>query len=119
MRADFRRKEPEVAARECVIEKVIVLPDEEYDFFTKHLLHDYDFIDQNRGMMGEWNGAWHCLLVTGDNAGEGVLVQSEGASYARYSAFVPFVSDLIVQENCMECGREVTTQTEGCSQQMV
>lgn len=119
MRADFRRKEPEVAVNECVIEKVIVLPDAEYDYFTQHLLHDYDFIDENRGLMGEWNGAWHCLLVTGDKAVEGVLVQSEGSSYARYSAFVPSVSDLIVQEKCVKYGYRETGQSEGCSQQMV
>lgn len=47
MRADFRRKEPEAKVNECVIEKVIVLPDAEYDYFAKHLLYDYDFIHKN------------------------------------------------------------------------
>lgn len=112
MRADFRRKEPRVAAMECVIEKTIVLSSKEYDFFTKHLLCDYDFIAQNRELMGEWDSAWHCLLVTGEGREEGVLVQSEGASYARYSSFVPSISALMAQENCMECGTVIKEQTE-------
>lgn len=119
MRADFRRKEPRVAAKKCVIEKTIVLSAEEYDHFTNHLLHDHDFIEQNRELMGEWDGAWHCLLVTGEGVEEGVLVQSEGTSYARYSALVPSVSALIVQENRMGCGQETEEPVKECSQQMI
>lgn len=119
MRADFRRKEPEAKVNECVIEKVIVLPDAEYDYFTKHLLYDYDFIDENRELMGEWDSVWHCLLVTGDRNGEGVLVQSEGSSYARYSAFVPSVSGLNIQEKCEKYGHRENTQAEKYCQQMI
>ena len=119
MRADFRRKEPEAKVNECVIEKVIVLPDAEYDYFTRHLLHDYDFIDENRELMGEWDRVWHCLLVTGDSNGEGVLVQSEGSSYARYSAFVPSLFGLIIQEKCEKYGHRENTQAEKYCQQMI
>ena len=98
---------------------MIVLPNAEYDYFTRHLLHDYDFIDENRELMGEWDGAWHCLLVTGENTGEGVLVQSEGSSYARYSAFVPSVSGLIIQEKCEKYGHRENTQAEKYCQQMI
>ena len=79
----------------------------------------YDFIDENRELMGEWDGAWHCLLVTGENTGDGVLVQSEGSSYARYSAFVPSVSGLIVQEKCEKYGHRENAQTKGYSQQIL
>lgn len=44
MRAVFYRKEPEIEANEFCVEKVIVLPAGEYESFTKHLMHDYDFI---------------------------------------------------------------------------
>lgn len=118
MRAEFHRKEAEVRAKECVIEKVIRLPGEEYAAFTQRLLKDYDFIEQNRELMGEKGSVWHCLLVTGEGVEEGVLVQSEGASYARYSSFVPSVSAMIGQENGMECREEMKKQTEGMCQQM-
>lgn len=118
MRAEFNRKEPWVKAKECVIEKVIRLSAEEYAAFTQSLLHDYDFIEENRELMGEKDGVWHCLLVTGEGMEEGVLVQSEGASYARYSSFVPSVSVLIAQENCMDRAEEMKEQEEGVCQQM-
>jgi hypothetical protein len=34
-------------------------------------------------------GRHHCLLVVGDGRRDGILVNSEGGAYARYSAFVP------------------------------
>lgn len=118
MRAEFKRKEPEVRAKECVIEKVIRLPEEEYAAFTQRLLSDYDFIEQNRELMGEKDGAWHCLLVTGEGMEEGVLVQSEGASYARYSSFVPSVSALLTQENSMVHEEAMEEMEKGVCQQM-
>ena len=57
--------------------------------------------------------------MTGENTGEGVLVQSEGSSYARYSAFVPSVSGLIVQEKCEKYGHRENAQTKGYSQQIL
>lgn len=115
MRAEFKRKEPEVRAKECVIEKTIKLTENEYAAFTQHLLKDYDFIDQNKELMMEKDGVWHCILVTGEGMDEGVLVQSEGASYARYSSFVPSVSAWMEQENCMEQEME----TDSYKQQMM
>lgn len=83
MRAVFYRKEPEIEANEFCVEKVIVLPAGEYESFTKHLMHDYDFIRDNVDLMCEKDGVWHCLLVTGEGTEDGVLVESEGSSYAR------------------------------------
>lgn len=36
-----------------------------------------------------------CILVTGENTMEGILVESEGADYARYSAFLSDVRTII------------------------
>lgn len=47
------RKEPEIEANEFCVEKVIVLPAGEYESFTKHLMHDYDFIRDNVDLMCE------------------------------------------------------------------
>lgn len=113
MRAVFFRKEPEIEANEFRVEKVIVLPANEYESFTKHLMHDYDFIRDNVDLMCEKDGVWHCLLVTGEGMEEGVLVESEGSSYARYAAFVPSVKEI------MEQYQEVQdTQTAGMNMTM-
>ena len=102
MRAVFLRKEPEIDASEFCVEKVITLPAKEYESFTRHLMHDYDFIRDNVDLMCEKDGVWHCLLVTGEGMVEGVLVESEGSSYARYAAFVPSVKEIMEQYQEME-----------------
>lgn len=102
MIALFMRKESEIEAQEAVVEKVIVLPKEEYIHFTENLMHDYDFLKENANVMYEENDVWHCVLVTGEGVNEGVLVESEGASYARYSAFVPVVNEIIEQFNAIQ-----------------
>ena len=113
MRAVFFRKEPEIEANEFCVEKVIVLPANEYESFTKHLMHKHDFIRENVDLMCEKDGVWHCLLITGEGMEDGVLVESEGSSYARYAAFVPSVKEI------MEQYQEVQeTQTAGMNMTM-
>lgn len=113
MRAVFFRKEPEIEANEFCVEKVIVLPANEYESFTKHLMHDYDFIRDNVDLMCEKDGVWHCLLVTGEGMEDGVLVESEGSSYARYATFVPSTGEIIRQYQAIQ--ETVSEQEEsGC-----
>lgn len=63
--------------------------------------------------MHEKDGVWHCLLVTGEDMDEGVLVESEGSAYARYSAFVPSAQGIIRQYQDM-----LETQTDGMRMKM-
>ena len=73
-----------------------------YESFTNHLMHKHDFIRENLDFMYEKDGVRHCLLVTGEGMEEGVLVESEGSSYARYFAFVPSVSGILEQEQAVK-----------------
>ena len=57
---------------------------------------------ENVDLMYEKDGVWHCLLVAGEGMDEGVLVESEGSAYARYSAFVPFAQEIIRQYQDMQ-----------------
>lgn len=64
MRAAFQGKEPQICAKECTIEKIIVLPVQQYEKFTKNLLQRYDFIAENLNLMGISGDTWNCILVT-------------------------------------------------------
>ena len=64
-------------------------------------------------LMCEKDGVWHCLLVTGEGTEDGVLVESEGSSYGRYSAFVPSVKEIMEQHQAMQ-----ETQTAGMNMGM-
>lgn len=91
-RAVFMRKDNKISASEFVVEKIVELPQREYEFFTANMMNDYSFIKENKELMYLEQNIWHCLLVVGEDGNEGVLVESDGSDYARYSAFVPDVS---------------------------
>lgn len=118
MRAEFKRKEVQIQAGEFQVNKVICLSPGEYARFTRNLSKDYDFIAENAELMGVKHGVWQCILVTGEGMEDGVLVESEGASYARYSAFVPSVKEIISQYQKMESAQTEYVLEEGNMQQM-
>ena len=73
-----------------VVEKVIELTKEKYNTFSNDLFSDYDFISENiEKMYVDNNQIWHCILVKTFGEREGILVESEGYDYARYSAYYP------------------------------
>ena len=95
MKTNFIRK-PEaselIPQDEFVIEKVIKLPNNEFTSFVHNPLFDYDFIKENKELMRIDNyEIWHCILVTGEGYDFGILVNSEGSSYARYASFIPLL----------------------------
>ena len=74
------------------VEKVVVLSDAEYAIFRKEgFVQDQIFLFENCNYM--WfdptESCWHCLLVKGEHSREGILVEAEGYSYARYASHVP------------------------------
>lgn len=95
-KAIFERKLDCFKAQDCTIEKVIHLGSEEYDRFRGNILDDYDFIKENTGLMRcDENGVFHCLLVVGENRNDGILLESEGYSYGRYSEFLPNAAEFL------------------------
>ena len=89
IKAIFHRKEPELDLKDCVFERAVFLPDDQYRKFQKNVLDDYDFISQYRDEMYQEGDTVHCILVKGMNSSDGILVNSEGSGYARYSAYLP------------------------------
>jgi hypothetical protein len=88
--AVFDRKISDLEPTDCVIEKVVRLSGAEFDRFAGSMLEERDFIrDNNQLMRVDSEDKAHCLLVVGDGRRDGILVNSEGASYARYSALLP------------------------------
>jgi len=89
LQAVFQRKADEFPAWDCVIEKIVELPEAEYRFFKTHPLRDASFIAENTDLMHrDPNGVCHCLLVLGKDCSDGVLIESEGYHYARYASFM-------------------------------
>ncbi len=75
---------------EFVIEKEIVIDSDLFESFIQDPLNDYDFIKENIDIMYCDNeGTFHCIFVTSDKHDFGILVESEGYHYARYTAYLP------------------------------
>lgn len=89
LNATFQSKQPAMEEAPCEVCKVICLTDREYAFFKKHLMCEYDFLRKNAEWMGFRNGIRQCVLVMGETSEDGVLVDSSGYGYARYTA--PFL----------------------------
>ena len=95
-KAVFQRKTIEFEPKDCIIEKVITLASQEYDAFSENMLDNYDFIRDNKEIQYcDSQGIYHCILVMGEERKDGILVESEGYEYARYSAFLPNADDFL------------------------
>ena len=72
------------------------LDDNAWQYFSNHLLNDYDFIEQYADDMGVGSdGIVNALLVFNEKTGEGILVNSSGYAYARYSAYLPYAKQTL------------------------
>ena len=89
------RKEPAFEVRSCVVEKAVGVSHAEFENLRRNTLEDNDLIAKNKGNM--WFGAddkYHCLLVYDNEQGDGLLIESEGYSYARYAQYIPHAKQI-------------------------
>lgn len=97
--AVFKRKDPEIETTPCFIEAIESMGKEEFSYFKKNLLQDCDFIKNNiANMYHDKNGVCHCILALCEDSGDGILINSSGSSYARYTCFMPCIKPYIDQQ---------------------
>ena len=98
IQAELRRKQSEYEGEACVVDKVIELPAQRFQQFSRALLIDYDFIAENKNAIRHDDDARHCLLILDADGTDGFLVDPQGYNYARYSAFVPNARSLLTPD---------------------
>lgn len=75
-------------------------------------MYEYDFLRKNAERMGFHNGIRQCVLVMGENSEDGVLVDSSGYGYARYTApFLGARSYMALREQNMQVSGELKNLT--------
>ncbi len=90
------RKESEFRTKSCVVEKAIAVPHAEFDDLKRHPLRDNDLIAENVDLMYcDRDDNYHCLLIYDEENGDGLLIESEGTSYARYAQYIPSAKRLV------------------------
>ncbi len=114
-KTQLQHKEPVIDTDECRIVAVETLEHSQFDHFQKHLLDDYDFIADHAENLYKANESNNCLLVLGEGFDYGILVNSEGSAYARYSAVLPRAKEIFdaqikrIADYCVYEGTHNTT----------
>ena len=94
------RKEPKFKTYTCVVEKAVSVPNEEFERLKHAPMCNNDLISKNLNSMWYGNGVIHCLLIYDKQQGDGLLIESEGATYARYAQYIPNAK--LLYENHMQ-----------------
>lgn len=90
------RKESEFRTKSCVVEKAIAVSHGEFEYLKSHPLRENDLIAEHSEMMFcDCDGIYHCLLIYDKENGDGLLIESEGFSYARYAQYIPRAKELV------------------------
>ncbi len=98
IQAELKRKQSEYEGEPCSVDKVIELPAQRFQQFSRALLPDYDFIAENKTAIRHDTDLRHCLLILDAEGTDGILVDPQGYNYARYSAFVPNARSLLTPD---------------------
>ena len=85
------------------VEKVIPLYGKRFEQMKNHPLDDCPEIIENRDLMYMKGNTAHCILFIDANGSDGILVEAEGADYARKSQFIPNAR-AIVEANDITAG---------------
>lgn len=80
--AVLRCKEPEIKPRAYEVSDVITLSDAEFRNVMKEPLKDREYL---KGRTGQDT----CMLLLSKTGNDGILVDTQGYDYPRYSAFIP------------------------------
>lgn len=63
IQAELKCKQTGCEADPCAVDKVIELPSQRFQQFSRALLADYDFIAENKNAIRHDEDARHCLLM--------------------------------------------------------
>lgn len=94
------RKESEFKTYTCVVEKAVPVSTEEFERLKHAPMCNNCLISDKLNSMWYGNGIHHCLLIYDKQQGDGLLIESEGAPYARYAQYIPNAK--LLYENHMQ-----------------
>ena len=101
LNAVMNRKADCYEAKKCVVEKVIDVYETEFKKMLEKPLNRNYHLAAYRNLMGFYDNVYHCILFVDQKSGDGLLVNSEGSDYARYSQFIPNAKDILKQEQSL------------------
>ena len=98
-----------------VVEKVVEIPGKDFKRLLAAPLEDKWFIGQYRELMGvDKDSISHCILVVDRDNGDGLLIESEGYNYARYSQHIPHAREIVKANEQTLAFYSLKTHMDGC-----
>lgn len=98
-KALFERKIKSFNTRNCVIDHIEIMDENEYCEFSNNLLKYRDFITNRKDVMYKDSaGQFHVILVLDKDNGDGIIVDSQGYDYPRYVALMSNIKPYIEQQ---------------------
>lgn len=95
IKAMFERKATSFTAKQVKVETVVRVSGAELDMLLEKPFLSYDFIKGHKDdMYVDAEGVYHCILAVSDERMDGLLIESEGADYARYASYAPYAAVL-------------------------
>lgn len=100
--------------KKCTVEKIIEVSDSEFRAFTENPMKRNYYLPKYKNLMGYYDDSYHGVLFVNMENGDGLLVNSEGYDYARYSQYIPNASDLIRQHEQTAALDALKTHMDNC-----
>ena len=85
----LEHKSPGYAPYQIEVGKVITLYGREFEKMRDCPINDNPYITEHSDLMYMEGNTAHCILFLDANGNDGILVEAEGADYARKSQFIP------------------------------
>lgn len=98
LNAVMNRKADCYETKKCVVEKVIDVHETEFKKMLEKPLERNYYLEPYRSLTGFYDDAYHCVLFVDQKSGDGLLVNSEGSDYARYSQYIPKAKDIVLMQ---------------------
>lgn len=92
-------KATDLQTERCQVDEVVTLGHWQFEYLKNCTSDDFDFIAELRDKLPVTNdNTRHCILVLDKTADDGILIDPQGFSYPRYSAYIPNAKQMLAME---------------------
>lgn len=92
-------KATDLQTERCQVDEVVTLGHWQFEYLKNCTSDDFDFIAELRDKLPVTNdNTRHCILALDEAGDDGILIDPQGYSYPRYSAYVPNAKQLLAME---------------------
>lgn len=114
LNANMIRKADRFVPKKCAVEKVIEVSGSEFKTFIENPMKRNYYLPAYKDLMGYYDDTYHGVLFVNMESGDGLLVNSEGYDYARYSQYIPNARGIIRQHEQTAALDNLKKHMDGC-----